>query len=167
MEKLTLFLVLLIVSCNHSNSNPDDKVNLFNTPYSDFKNISFLKDYEKISDTSFSKAGYDPTHRITELQKNDKKLILFSKIELDSNRREIYSVLDTLQINRLTQDQVLTIGYCEVENSLMEEIIAIFYRTDPRQRKIYRIHKAWKANAESNKIEPIRNSEVKFCWDVD
>ena len=163
---IPLLLILLIVSCNESNWNSDDKTDLFKISYSDYKRVDLLKEYEKISDTSFLKSGYDPTHRITELKKGDETLILFSKIELDNERKEIYSILDTLQIKNLTQVQMMTIGYCEVENSLMEEIIAIVSKTDINKDTIHKINKAWKANAQSNKIEPIKNSDVMFCFNT-
>lgn len=158
---IPIILFFLITSCKNANSNSNDNSELFDIAFSEHKNVEYLQDFEKISDTSYVKSGNEPTHRITELKKNDKTLILFSKIQLDTERNEVYSILDTLQVKNLRSDQRITIGYCEVENSLMEEIIAIVERSD--KDTIRNIIKAWKANSSTNKIELIENLANITC----
>lgn len=162
MKNLALsLLILLTLSCKDSNSHSNEKSDLFNISYSDYKKVQLLKDYKKVSDTSYVKEGNEPTHRITELRKDDKTLILFSKIKFDKENKEVHTILDTLQIKNLNHDQWITIGYCEMENTLMEELIAIVEKTE--KDTIQKIDKAWKANAQTNKIEPIKNVENIIC----
>jgi hypothetical protein len=156
-------LILFILSCKNKNSHSDDKIDLFRISYSDYKEVDLLQDYKKVSDTSYIKSGLDVTHRITELERNGKRLIIFAKINYAKDEyKQIYNILDTLQINNLGKDLKVTIGYCEVENSLMEEIIAVVEKTD--KDSIQKIVKAWKANDKNNKIESIENSEIIFCF---
>ena len=154
----------MILSCK-INSDSENKTDLFNISYSDYKNVDLLKDYKKISDTAYPKSGFENTHRITQLEKNGTRLILFAKVKIAQDEyKETYNVIDTLKINNLSKNQKVTIGYCEAENSLMEEIIAIVEKTD--RDTIQKIVKAWKANDENNKIEIIENSEISFCFNA-
>jgi hypothetical protein len=159
-----LLLILFILSCKNNNSHSDDDpVDLFSISYSDYKEVDLLLDYKKVSDTAYIKSGLNVTHRITELERNGKRLILFAKITYAKDEhKQIYNILDTLQINNLHKNQKVTIGYCEVENSLMEEIIAVVEKTN--RDTIQKIVKAWKANDKNNKIESIENPEIVFCF---
>lgn len=162
MNKLyPLLLTLLILSCNDSNSKTDGEEDLFNISFSDHKEVEFFKDYQKISDTSFFNSGFEPTHRVTQLKKDGRMLILFSKIEYAQEEyKEIYTILDTLEI-RLSSNQGITIGYCEMQDLLLAEIIAIVDKTG--DDTIRKVNKAWKANAQTSKIEQIDNLENILC----
>lgn len=80
---------------------------------------------------------------------------------MDDNRNEIKSILGTLRINSLNENLFITIGYCEFENILMEQTIAIAERTvhDTLQKIIM----VWKANSITGKIEKIEDLKVLIC----
>lgn len=157
-----LTLSLLIVSCeNKKKSLSNNQTDLFEKSFSDFKELPVFEEYDKITDTSYAKDGFDSTHRITHIQRNDENILLFNKITLDENYQEYYSIIDTLQIKDLKDDTYISIGYCEMENTLAEEIIAILRRTE--KDTVQEILKAWKANSESKKIEEIKDISKLRC----
>ncbi len=149
--------ILFFTNCK--NSNPGN-IEL-NYSYTEFQNLDFLNGYEKISDTSFVDYGNEPTHRVTELKKDNKRIILFSKISLDKDRSEIYSLKDTLIILSLSSDQFVSIGYCYKSDLHEEEIISIVQKTD--KRNIQKILKAWRANPKTEKIEELGSLENLDC----
>jgi len=136
---------------------------LLNVSYTNYKNLDFLKDYEKVSDTAYIKSGSYNSHRITQLKKNETILILFAKIKVDENtEEENITVIDTLVIRDIKKNQKVTIGYCETESYLMEEIITIVEKT--KRDTIQNVVKTWVANHETNRIEPMDNSKILFCY---
>lgn len=159
--KTTTFLFLisvLIVSCNKKTSSlPNDL-----DPFSDYRELPFVSDYEKQSDTSYSIEGFEGTHRITELRKGKETVILFNSISLDKNRNEIYTLIDTLVITDLPNNSYLTIGYCTKEGYLPEEIIALVKETE--LQKIENIIKAWRADHSKNRIIEIKNLQDLECF---
>ncbi|WP_418226873.1 hypothetical protein [Christiangramia sp. ASW11-125] len=157
-----LTLSLLIISCeNKKKSTSINKTDLMEKSFSDFKELSAFKEYDKITDTSYAKDGYDSTHRITQIKRNEENIVLFNKITLDQNDQEHYSIIDTLKIKDLKNDTYISIGYCEIDNALTEEIIAILRRTE--KDTIQEVLKAWKANSETNKIEEIKDFTKLKC----
>ncbi|MDR5589937.1 hypothetical protein [Christiangramia sp. SM2212] len=157
-----LTLSLLIMSCeNKKKSSSSNETDLMEKSFSDYKELSVFKEYDKITDTSYAKDGSDSTHRITHIKRNEENIVLFNRIALDENYQEHYSIIDTLKINNLNSNTYISIGYCEMENSLPEEIIAILRRTD--KDSIQEILKAWKANSESKKIEEIKDITKLTC----
>lgn len=161
-----LILSLLIVSCeNKKKSISNNRPDLFEKSFSDFKELPVFEEYEKINDTSYAKDGFDPTHRITHIQRNDENILLFNKITLDENYQENYSIIDTLKIKGLNRNAYISVGYCEMENTLPEEIIAVVSRTE--KDTIQEILKAWKANSKSKKIEEIKDLTKIKCLNED
>ena len=162
---IAILLICFFFSCKNNNSSPDRESGLLNISYTNYKDVDLWKDYKKISDTAFIKSGSHNTHRITQLEKNDTRLILFAKIEVDENTlEENITVIDTLAIRDLSKNQKVTIGYCETENYLMEEIIAIVEKTN--RDTIQHVVKTWVANHETNRIESMDNSNVSFCYNA-
>ncbi|WP_157717360.1 hypothetical protein [Christiangramia echinicola] len=164
MRKLItiLTLSLLIMSCeNKKKSSSSNETDLMEKSFSDFKELSVFQEYDKITDTSYAKDGYDSTHRITHIKSNEENIVLFNKITLDENNQEHYSIIDTLKIKDLKNDTYISIGYCEIENTLPEEIIAILRRTE--KDTVQEILKAWKANSETKKIEEIKDFTKLKC----
>ncbi|MCM8568552.1 hypothetical protein NE848_04130 [Gramella jeungdoensis] len=157
-----LILSLLIAGCeNKKKSLSNNKTDLFEKSFSDFKDLSVFEEYDKITDTSYAKNGFDSTHRITHIQRKDENILLFNKIALDENYEEHYSIIDTLKIKGLNSNTYISVGYCEMENTLPEEIIAILRRTE--KDTIQEILKAWKANSESKMIEEIKDITKLTC----
>ena len=150
------------MSCeNKKKSSSSNETDLMEKSFSDYKELSVFKDYDKITDTSYAKDGYDSTHRITQIKRNEENIVLFNKITLDQNDQEHYSIIDTLKIKDLKNDTYISIGYCEIDNALTEEIIAILRRTE--KDTIQEVLKAWKANSETNKIEEIKDFTKLKC----
>jgi len=150
------------MSCeNKKKSSSSNETDLMEKSFSDYKELSVFKDYDKITDTSYAKDGYDSTYRITHIKRNKENIVLFNKISLDENYQEHYSIIDTLKIKNLNSNTYISIGYCEMENSLPEEIITILRRTE--KDTIQEILTAWKANSESKKIEEIKDITKLTC----
>ncbi|QYA26937.1 hypothetical protein G3I01_16025 [Gramella sp. MT6] len=155
-------ILLLILSCQNSKRSELEKENdVFEQSFSDYKELAILKDYQKVTDTSYIKNGMEPTHRITHFRKNEKNLILLSSITFDDNYQEVLLPLDTLKIPNLEQDTYITIGYCEMSNMLPEEIIAIVEKTD--RDTIQKVMRAWKADYSKSEIEEIQDIEDIIC----
>ena len=153
---IILTLSLLITGCeNKKKSLSNKETDLMERSFSNFKELSVFEEYDKIKDTAYAKDGLDLTHRITHIRRNQENIVLFNKITLDENYQEHYSIIDTLKIKDLKNDTYISIGYCEMENTLPEEIIAILRRTE--KDTIQEILKAWKANSETKKIEKIKD----------
>ncbi len=164
MRKLITLLTisLLILSCqNKKKTSSNSQSDIFKESFSNFKELAVFEDYDKITDTSYVKNGFDPTHRITQINRNNENILLFNKITLDENYNENYSILDTLIIKNLEEETYISVGYCETKNSLPEEIIAILRRTN--KDTIQEILKAWKANSETQKIEELKNFKNLTC----
>ena len=150
------------MSCeNKKKSLSSNETDLTEKSFSDFKEFSIFEKYDKITDTSYAKDGYDPTHRITHIKRNEENIVLFNKVTLDENYQEHYSIIDTLKIKDLKDDTFISVGYCEMESTLPEEIIAILRRTE--KDTIQEILKAWKANSETKKIEEIKDITELKC----
>ncbi|MCB7479826.1 hypothetical protein [Christiangramia sediminis] len=157
-----MILSLLIMSCeNKKKSSSSNETDLMERSFSDFKDLAVFKEYNKITDTSYAKDGYDSTHRITHIKRNEENIVLFNKITIDENYQEHYSIIDTLKIKDLNSNIYISIGYCEMKNTLPEEIITIMRRTE--KDTIQEILKAWKANSETKKIEKIKDITKLKC----
>lgn len=90
-------------------------------------------------------------------------LILLKSISLDSkNENRIFTILDTLVIPNMDKHELITIGYCQINNGKEESLIAITEKTG--SLKIQNIKKVWKANTTSEKIEQVNNLNGIECW---
>lgn len=164
MRKLITLLIsaTAIISCvNSDKTENENKTELTAHSFSEYRELTFLKNYEKVTDTSYIKSGGEPTHRITQLKRSNEILILFNKISIAENFTEKYSILDTLRITDLRPNSYISIGYCESKNLLPEEIIALLEKTE--EDTIQKVLKAWKANSETSKIEKLDTSKILRC----
>lgn len=164
MRKITVILIISVLTFSCENSKKSDHQKTrddFDQTFSDYKELATLEEYQKISDTSFVKNGIEPTHRITQLKNDTETLILFCKIALDKEYKETLSILDTLKIIDLKSNTFITIGYCEKNNMLPEEIIAIVEKTE--KDTIDKVMKAWHANTSKQKIEEIKDLKNLLC----
>ena len=161
MRKLITVFVLsiFIISCENSKRNDISEEN--DQTFSNYKELALFREYKKVSDTSYIRTGTEPSHRITQLKRNDETIILFNKIIRNKENQEVLSILDTLKINHLPEAYYITIGYCEKENFLPEEIIAIVEKTE--NDTIQNIKKAWRANSETGIIEEISSLDNIDC----
>jgi hypothetical protein len=127
-----------------------------------FKQIDKLVDYTKVSDTTIYENNLDPKHGILHLRNQINNLIIFKSISRDSIENIIYKISDTLIIKSLNKPELITIGYCQINEDNNENIIAIIEKTD--SIKVQNIKKAWKANTTSSKIEIINKLDGINCW---
>ena len=154
---ITLLITVFIIGCKSENDFEEIKKKSF----TEFSEVSFLKDFRKVSDTSYVRNGQEISHRITEYLGEDKILVVFSKITLDSLNEEHLKILDTITIKK--DSTYLSIGYCNYENSLPEEIIAM--KSSKVSDTLKNVIRAWKANFKTNNIEEIENLEEISCLD--
>lgn len=168
--KNLFFLILsaaFFVGCQN-NSKTEEKTltenSLFETDFSDYKELDALAEYEKEIDTSVHMEGWQDKFRLMNLRKKENYLVLFYKVtELDS--REVQSIayraIDTLKIKNLKEDERVTVGYCFHEDYYEGEIIAVIKENDSLYAND--IVKAWRANPESETIEVLEDHEGINC----
>lgn len=135
---------------------------ILNKEYENYYDIIKSNGFKKVSDTSFtlSNSGY----RLTEIKKKSKTIILFSKINLKDEKDEIkytFTLLDTLQINSLADNNFVTIGYCELDGLIPEQIITLVQKS--KKEYLEMIIKSWKVNEKTMKIEKIIDVSKMKC----
>jgi hypothetical protein len=101
---------------------------------------------------------------LTKIRKKSKRVILFSKINLKYGSDEVndfFTLLDTLQINTLDDNNFVTIGYCELDGLIPEQIISLVKKS--KKRNLDMIIKSWKVNEKTMKIEKIIDVSKMKC----
>ena len=68
----------------------------------------------------------------------------------------------SLAIPDLKNTEFITIGYCQLNQNLDENLIAIVTKTD--SMNIQRITKVWRANTTTNSIEVVNNLNGINCF---
>lgn len=158
---LIIFTSLILFGC-------DDKINknnhsIIGKEFRRFNEIESLLNYTKISDTVIYGNSFEPKHGILHIQDKKNNLILLKSITLDSSNKDIiYKILDTLIIPNLNKHELITIGYCQLDEDNDENLIAIVDKTD--SLKIHNIRKLWRANIVTNKIEAVNNLNGINCF---
>lgn len=161
MKNLLIILILLtLISCGNNINKKNHSIIGMEFQY--FKQIDKLAGYTKVSDTTIYENNLDPKHGILHLRNQINNLIIFKSISRDSIENIIYKISDTLIIKSLNKPELITIGYCQMNEDNNENIIAIIEKTD--SIKVQNIKKAWKANTTSNKIEIINKLDGINCW---
>jgi hypothetical protein len=101
---------------------------------------------------------------LTQIRKKSKTVILFSKINLNYEADEVkrtFTLLDTIQINSLDDNNFITIGYCELEGLVPEQIISLVKKS--KKKYLDLIIKSWKVNDKTMKIEKIADISIMKC----
>lgn len=159
-----VFGFLILMSCKNSSDEETvamEEESVFEQSFKDHKEVAFLADYEKVSDTSMTGGGFEDLYKLTELKKGKTTLVLFKKINKDPGGNESYKIVDTLGVSNIGENQFLTIGYCTLEKKSDEEIIALIERSDSLFSP--RIYKAWRANISTEKFELINDLQKIRC----
>ena len=158
MKKLFQLLVLaLFIICSGAKAYTQTNAH----SYTHFEELEEFRDFEKVSDTSFYASGYDPTHRVTHLRKGERTVILFSKISLNEQRQEQYTLLDTLNIPSPNQPLYISIGYC-YRDDLDEELVIALVGSTAKQ-DIQNLEQAWKADIATQQILEIEQLNGIKC----
>lgn len=161
MKNLLFILILLtLISCGNNINRKNHSIIGMEFQY--FKQIDKLADYTKVSDTIIYENNLEPKHGILHLRNQVNNFIIFKSIFRDSIENKIYKISDTLIIKKLNKSELITIGYCQINEDNNENIIAIIEKTD--SIKVQNIKKAWKANTTLNKIEIINKLDGINCW---
>ena len=161
MKNLLFILILLIlISCGNKMNKKNHSIIGMEFQY--FKQIEKLADYTKVSDTTIYENNLEPKHGILHLRNQENNLIVFKSISRDSIENIIYKISDTLIIKNLNKPELITIGYCQINEDNNENIIAIIDKTD--SLKVQNIKKVWKANTNTNKIEIINKLDGINCF---
>lgn len=94
------------------------------------------------------------------MNNQNEDLVIYSSIERDSSRNKTYKVLNTLSLVNLSKNELLTIGYCEIDlkDNRIGNIIAMVEKSDSKKMFV-KNKKAWIANPRSRKIELLNNLE--------
>ncbi|MQP24877.1 hypothetical protein GFJ94_07340 [Flavobacterium sp. LMO8] len=127
---------------------------MLNKEYENYDDVIKSNGFKKVSDTSFTLSNSD--YRLTQIRKKSKILILFSKINLNyetDEANESLTLLDTLQINSLDDNNFVTIGYCELDGLIPEQIISLVKKS--KKEYLEMIIKSWKVNEKTMRIEKI------------
>lgn len=161
-KKFQLFILAFFIICSGTKAYTQTSTAEKAHSYIDFKELKEFREFEKISDTSFYASGYDPTHRVTHLRKGDRTVILFSKISLNEQRQERYTLLDTIDISSPNQPLHISIGYCYRDDLDEELVIAIVESTT--KQNIQNLEKAWKADTATQQIMEIEQLSGIECF---
>lgn len=157
---LFILTTLILLSCGNKTNKENHSI--IGMEFQKFNEIDKLSDYTKISDTTVYGNNSEPKHGILHLRNNKNNLIIFKSITLDSkNENESFKILDTLMIPNLNQPELITIGYCQINENKDQNLIAIVDKTD--SLKIQNIRKIWRANTSTNKIEIVVNINGINC----
>lgn len=162
MKKLLFILTsLILLSCVNKTNKKNHSI--IGMEFKKFNDIEKLSNYSKISDTSVYGNNLEPKHGILHLRDENNNLIILKSITLDSkNENRIFKILDTLIIPNLNESQLITIGYCQINENNDENIIAVVDKTD--SLKIQNVRKVWTANTITNKIEVVNNLNGIDCF---
>lgn len=161
MKKLFIFLVSLIfINCGKDSTTKNNSI--IGMKFQNFKQITQLENYIKVSDTAIYENNIEPKYGILHLQDESNNLIVFKSITLDSIRNLTFKILDTLIIPNSKKSEFITISYCDSNNGNDENIIAIVNKTD--SLKIQNIKKVWKANTDTEKIERVIDFSKYGCY---
>ncbi len=162
MKRLLFILTSLILfSCGNKTSKKNHSI--IGMEFKKFNEIEGLSNYSKISDTTVYGNNSEPKHGILHLRDKKNNLIILKSITLDSkNENRIFKVLDTLIIPNLNKPELITIGYCQINENNDENLIAIVDKTD--SLKIQNIRKVWRANTSTKKIEIVENLSGINCF---
>ena len=162
MKKLLFILTSLVLfSCGNKANKKNHSI--IGMEFQKFYEIERLSDYSKISDTTVYGNNSELKHGILHLRDKKNNLIILKSITLDSkNENRIYKILDTLIIPNLNKPELITIGYCQINEDSDKNLIAIVDKTD--SLKIQNIRKIWRANTSTNKIEIVNNLNGINCF---
>ena len=162
MKKLLFILTSLVLfSCGNKVNKKNHSI--IGMEFQKFYEIERLSDYSKISDTTVYGNNSELKHGILHLRDKKNNLIILKSITLDSkNENRIYKILDTLIIPNLNKPELITIGYCQINEDSDKNLIAIVDKTD--SLKIQNIRKIWRANTSTNKIEIVNNQNGINCF---
>ena len=130
--------------------------------YENYNDIIKSNGFKKVSDTSYTFSNSD--YRLTQIKKKSKTIILFSKINLNYEADEVkktFTLLDTIQINSLDDNNFITIGYCELEGLIPEQIISLVKKS--KKKYLDLIIKSWTVNDKTMKIEKIADISKMKC----
>ncbi|KJD34214.1 hypothetical protein PW52_13545 [Tamlana sedimentorum] len=157
---LFIFASLTLFSC--CNKTYKKNHSIVGMEFKNFNEIDKLSDYSKISDTTIYGNNSEPKHGILHLRNKKNNLIILNNITSDSkNEKRIFKILDTLIIPNLDKPELITIGYCQINENNDENLIAIVDKTD--SLNIQNIRRIWRANTSTNKIEILNNRNGINC----
>lgn len=158
MKNLLFILTLLfLVSCDDKTDKENHSI--IGLEFQNFNQIKKLDNYTKVSDTVIYENNLEPKHGILHLRNQTKNLLIFKSISRDSIEHITYKILDTLIIENLDKSELITIGYCQINEDNDENLIAFIDNT--KSFKVETIKKVWRANTTSNKIEIINTDGVQ------
>jgi hypothetical protein len=147
---------------NEKTKFKEKEIFILNKEYDNYDDVIKSNGFLKVSDTSFTLSNSD--YRLTQIRKKSKTIILFSKINLKYESDEIndfFTLLDTLQINSLDDNSFVTIGYCELDGLIPEQIISLVKKS--KMEHLDKIIKSWKVNEKTMKIEIIIDASKMKC----
>lgn len=162
MKKLLILLTIIsIVACKEKHNE-----SIIGIQFKDYKKINQLANFKKKIDTSFYFIDFEPKYGILHLSNEKKDLVIYANIWYDSDRERTYKVLDTLSFSNFDKNEKVTIGYCEfdIKNQHNGNLIALVENTDSKNMFNFKIKKAWVANPNTEKIEPIENIDKVDCF---
>ncbi|TYB78563.1 hypothetical protein [Bizionia myxarmorum] len=161
--KNILFILISSLLVNCGGNEAKNTSSLVDMKFHRYNEIDELSNYTKISDTVIYGNNEEPKHSILHLKNDLNNLVIFNSISSDtSNDKRLFTILDTLVIPNSNKSKLVTIGYCQINQDMNENLIAIVDKTD--SLIIENIHKVWMANTASNKIESINNLDEITCF---
>ena len=156
---LSIFVCIMLLSCLDQPVSRNNS--LIGMEFKHYKEIDLLAAYDKEIDTSIFENNMFSKHGILQLENLEGTLVIFKSTSYDTLENKIHRIIDTLAIDHLNQNEVVTVGYCQVDDNNDENLIAVVVKADGW--KIETVKKVWRANTKSNRIEVVDDISHISC----
>lgn len=98
MKSIVVIIIIITFSLSYLFLNQDSIIGI---EFKNYKQIEYLSEYSKVSDTAVFEDNVIPKHGILHLQNEVNHLIVFNAIKYDDEDNRIFKILDTLVISNL------------------------------------------------------------------
>lgn len=123
--------------------------------------LSLPNGLENVGGALVSNVNDSTRYSISQIHKGKVKMLWFELMNRDNSGASYSEVKDVLVLPKIRKNQVLvSYSACLLNDKLDNEIVAIAYDL-PDEEYYTRIHRAWRANRETEKFEEIPVKGIK------
>ena len=159
-----LFFAIFILSCK--NDIKEAQNSLKGKIYTEINEIPELKNFEFQAASMIDYEGKKPIEYkfcISQFFNKEKYLIILEEKIRGKNKDISSKILDTIMINNLKKDEIISLCTCRINEKNDSEIIAVVKDENNDTEYLNKIVRAWKANSKNGKIIPITNLSGIDC----
>ncbi len=165
--KITITLVffsIFIFSCK--NDTIEETNSLKGKIYTEINEIPELKNFEFQAASMIDYEGQKPIEYkfgISQFFNNGKYLLILEEKIRGKSKDISNKILDTIMINSLKKDEIISLCTCRINGINNSEIIAVVKDENNDTEYLNKIVKAWKAKSKNGRIIPINNLNEIDC----